>query len=558
MDHNLGTETTQQGTQQFDNMAETAPKPDSWGTLISTSTDTTSQYNISNVELRGSQMTIGRNPHVCNVVLDHPGISGVHCIISPHTQEKGCFVVVDKSTNGTFVDGQRVGKGKSTVVPTGTEIAVLRTNETRISYILKSPFNEENERNSQYSQAMKSNGGNAGGNNEQTSFLSRFLVRHVIGEGAYAAVKLAIDKKTQRRYALKEIDRSKSILRKTDDGTSNAVIEEVRILQQLDHCGVIRVHDVWETPKLICILLEYAEGGDLLDYLIKRNAPFSEEAAKDIFVQLIEAVDYLHKRRIVHRDLKPENVLVLHKPSDDDIDRDLPPLGASKLRIKLTDFGLSRITDENQYLKTICGTPQYLAPEVLRMSLMCIGYSEYTQPGQGVGYDKSVDLWSIGAILFILLTLQQPFDESHLVQHIVKGIYTFPERFERILSKEAKDVVQGLLTVDPAARLTTAQVRQHPWARELFKEREEWMRKRKEERTNRETLSLAGKDVNSLLGDDNSLGNGSQSGKNAGSGRLEASSHSSLMTDGSGVVETGKRDRDMADDRDGVKRARGE
>jgi serine/threonine-protein kinase Chk2 len=355
------------------------------------------------------------------------------------------------STNGTYIDGKKIGKGKEQTTTIHTEISIIRQNAFRISYVLYPSTSGES--------------------SSEVSFLDKYIIRHSIGEGAYATVKLAIDKEDGRRYALKEIDKNKHSTKPREQG-ENPLMAEVNMLNSLDHPHIIKVHNAYEVPRIFYILLEYAESGDLLEYMLQHNRPLAEPAARDLFVQLLEAVEYLHAHNITHRDIKPENVLVLREPSDDDRRRPfLMPLGASRLRVKLTDFGLSRITDEKQYMQTICGTPQYLAPEVIRMSPLNSQLEEVKKSNIKLGYDKGVDMWSLGAILFVILTLQQPFEDDDLANNILAGRFAFPSHVH--ISAEAKELVTGLLTVDPAARFTIDDVRRHPWIRALARERDE-------------------------------------------------------------------------------------
>jgi len=147
-------------------------------------------------------------------------------------------------------------------------------------------------------------------------------------------------------------------------------------------------------------------------------------------VQMLKSIEYLHEHGIVHRDLKPENILL--KSEDSDV-------------IKLTDFGLSRILDEGVYMKTVCGTPQYVAPEILTKA-------------QKEGYGKAVDLWSLGVILFVLLSSSMPFEEEEgskisLFDKVKKGIFKFVGNVWKTVSEDAKDLIKNLLVVDPTKRL---------------------------------------------------------------------------------------------------------
>ena len=179
-------------------------------------------------------------------------------------------------------------------------------------------------------------------------------------------------------------------------------------------------------------MLDYVEGGELFDRIVEEGN-FTERDASRITKQMTDAIQYLHENGIVHRDLKPENLLFRdHTPGSD---------------ILLTDFGLAKIMDDTIALKTACGTPNYVAPEILMQR----------------GYGKQVDVWSLGVILFIILCGYPPFyDEQDpvLFELIMKGKFEFDERYWSEVSKPAKELISQMLQVDPVKRFDTYQVGQ--------------------------------------------------------------------------------------------------
>jgi len=181
--------------------------------------------------------------------------------------------------------------------------------------------------------------------------------------------------------------------------------------------------------------MEYAEGGELMD-LLQKYGKCSEVNAKRLFKELVSAVAYLHSEKIAHRDLKPENILL-------DIEGN----------IKLSDFGLARVADSNSMMTTFCGTPQYIAPEVIKL-------------GNKSAYTPAVDMWSLGCILFLILTNKLPFDGEDLnllFKNIQEVKYSFPSDLETTISTEARDLIRRLLELDPNKRLTAEEVLKHPW-----------------------------------------------------------------------------------------------
>jgi len=256
----------------------------------------------------------------------------------------------------------------------------------------------------------------------------------VLGRGTFATVRTGIHKKSGDLFAIKIIDKQKFMM---NARRKDALMDEVRVLTSVSHENIIKIQEVFETAKSLYLVLELVTGGELFDRVVKGALP--EAAAKSMFVQMLNSIAYLHGQGIVHRDLKPENILL--KSEDSDI-------------IKLSDFGLSRIIDDGSFMKTICGTPQYVAPEILN--------------AQKEGYGKAVDLWSLGVILYVLLSGCMPFDEDEggkgsLFEKVKKGLYKFPPKYWKHISEGPKDLIRGLLVVDPAARLTVQQALQHPW-----------------------------------------------------------------------------------------------
>ncbi|KAJ1513725.1 hypothetical protein HMI55_005285 [Coelomomyces lativittatus] len=217
---------------------------------------------------------------------------------------------------------------------------------------------------------------------------------------------------------------------------------EVAILRRVKHKNIIRLFDMFESPQKIFLVMELVTGGELFDRIIEKGHYSEPEAAK-LLVEILMGVDYLHSRGICHRDLKPENLLFYDK--------------SSNARIMISDFGLSKIFDDVEVMRTACGTPGYVAPEVLRRQ----------------GYTRHVDMWSVGVITYILLSGYPPFYEENnhaLFQQIIKGNYTFDSPYWDKVSNEAKSFISQILIVDPKKRLTTSEALAHPFLNKYFLE----------------------------------------------------------------------------------------
>jgi len=212
---------------------------------------------------------------------------------------------------------------------------------------------------------------------------------------------------------------------------------KVEIMHKINHPHCVQLFEMFETSKKIYMVMELLTGGELFDRIVAKGS-YSEREASDLVKDITSAIQYLHSIGIVHRDLKPENLIYLNQRADSPI--------------KITDFGLAKFRSGSKLeaMTTACGTPGYVAPEVLK-----------NEP-----YGKAVDLWSLGVILYILLCGFPPFyheSTAALYKQIKKGEYDFPDPYWTDISDSAKNLVQCLLTVDPKKRYTAKQVLSHPW-----------------------------------------------------------------------------------------------
>ncbi|XP_030423471.1 calcium/calmodulin-dependent protein kinase type IV isoform X1 [Gopherus evgoodei] len=254
-----------------------------------------------------------------------------------------------------------------------------------------------------------------------------FELESELGRGATSIVYRCRQKGTQKPYAVK-------MLKKTVD--KKIVRTEIGVLLRLSHPNIIKLKEIFETPTEISLVLELVTGGELFDRIVEKGY-YSERDAADAVKQILEAVAYLHANGIVHRDLKPENLLYATPAPD-------APL-------KIADFGLSKIVEDQVTMKTVCGTPGYCAPEILR----------------GCAYGPEVDMWSLGIITYILLCGFEPFYDERGDQYMFKRIlnceYDFVSPWWDDVSLNAKDLVKKLIVFDAKKRLTTFQALQHPW-----------------------------------------------------------------------------------------------
>jgi len=266
--------------------------------------------------------------------------------------------------------------------------------------------------------------------NEPKTFKSQYQLLDEIGHGAFSSVKLGQHKMTGEKYAVKCVTRKD--LPKEDEVSLR---EEVAILRKVKHQNIIQLFDFFEEPDMFYLVTELMEGGELFDRIVQKTF-YNEKEARDLVMILLDAIFYCHEQGIVHRDLKPENLLLKSKEDDS--------------TIKIADFGFAKEISEHAGLSTQCGTPGYVAPEIL----------------EGKEYGTEVDMWSIGVITYILLGGYPPFydeKQANLYRKIKKGEYEFDPEYWDAVSSDAKDLISKMLVVNPAKRLTAAQALRHPW-----------------------------------------------------------------------------------------------
>ncbi|TPX48695.1 hypothetical protein SeLEV6574_g01893 [Synchytrium endobioticum] len=262
------------------------------------------------------------------------------------------------------------------------------------------------------------------------SIVGSYRLERTIGQGTYGKVKIATNIHTDEKAAVKLIEKAtihspKQVAR---------LQREIRFLKLLYHPHIVKVHEVVETPDFIYIIMEYAAGGELFDYIVSHKR-VKEKEARTFFRMVLSAVDYCHQNSVIHRDLKPENLLL-----DD------------QKCIKIIDFGFGNNFTTDGLLDTFCGSPFYAAPE------MILG-KKYEGP--------EVDMWSLGVILFALLCGHLPFDDDNmkeLYKKIAAGTYTCPDH----LAPAAKHLIARCITVDPKRRATLQEVLSHPWVNDGY------------------------------------------------------------------------------------------
>uniref|UniRef100_A0A3B4E9B6 calcium/calmodulin-dependent protein kinase n=1 Tax=Pygocentrus nattereri TaxID=42514 RepID=A0A3B4E9B6_PYGNA len=264
-----------------------------------------------------------------------------------------------------------------------------------------------------------------------TRFTDEYQLFEELGKGAFSVVRRCMKISTGQEYAAKIINTKKLSAR-----DHQKLEREARICRLLKHPNIVRLHDSISEEGFHYLVFDLVTGGELFEDIVAREY-YSEADASHCIQQILESVNHCHLNGIVHRDLKPENLLL-----------------ASKLKgaaVKLADFGLAiEVQGDQQAWFGFAGTPGYLSPEVLRK-----------EP-----YGKPVDMWACGVILYILLVGYPPFwdeDQHRLYQQIKAGAYDFPSPEWDTVTPEAKDLINKMLTINPAKRITAAEALKHPW-----------------------------------------------------------------------------------------------
>lgn len=275
-------------------------------------------------------------------------------------------------------------------------------------------------------------------------FRAKYNAGPELGRGAFSVVYECTPKKAKYRpcadtdsYAVKVIQRSE-----LSEDDRKGLEQEIDIMGEINHKNVIRLYETFTETREIYLVIERVNGGELFERIVKKSR-YSELEARNVVKTILRTLAFLHSKGIVHRDLKPENLLLCSE--DDD------------LSIKIADFGFAKKThelaggiEENQSLDTQCGTPGYVAPEILSQK----------------PYGPPVDVWSMGVCVYILLGGYPPFyheKQNELFKLIKKAKFQFHEKYWKHISKEAQDFISSMLVVSPDERLTCEQLLHHDW-----------------------------------------------------------------------------------------------
>jgi len=414
------------------------------------------------------QVRMGRHPD-CEILIAEKRVSGFHLRI--YRDDAFRYFVEELSSNGCYINEHYMKKGETKSLQHGDEISIgvftegTNTKETFAAFIFRVADHESDSTRHPSPDRNTAPVGTAAGR-EATStaacdgevVLARpssscyvteqwvrdhWDTRTVLGSGNFSEVRLGVHVQNGEKRAVKIIDKKKFLQFQNKRETHLTLSSEADVLVKLNHKGIVGFFEWFETDMQLYLVMELLSGGDLLQCILEGGC-FTEAGARRLFTELCDAVKYLHKNSIVHRDLKPENILLTTKERH-------------SMSVKIADFGLARSNMKSNDCRTFCGTPHYFAPEVINT------FRDRETPA--AGYGKQADMWSLGVILYIMLSGIPPFEEDGLYEQILEGRYEFDVREWTTVSQEAKELVRRLMTVNPKDRLKIQEACDHRWFR---------------------------------------------------------------------------------------------
>ena len=270
--------------------------------------------------------------------------------------------------------------------------------------------------------------GSTGENAKYGLYQHGYILGQTLGSGSYGKVKCARSLKLKMEVAVKMVSKKSA----PKDILTKFLPREIEALRKVEHKNTVKLYEVIHTNDYICLVMELAENGDLLDFINSRKY-LSEKTARALFTDLVDGISKCHEMNVVHRDLKCENLLL-----------------DSQHRLLISDFGFARTLEGKQLLETSCGSYAYAAPEVI----------------MGDSYKgESADIWSMGVILYAMVTGRLPFKDSDVKSLLcdISKLLRFPSR----VSDECKDLIRAMLTFNPKERATLDEIKTHSWMRKL-------------------------------------------------------------------------------------------
>ncbi|KAJ3176436.1 hypothetical protein HDU87_005305 [Geranomyces variabilis] len=376
-------------------------------------------------ENRAPSYLVGRHPG-CDVVLPFLSVSNRHCFLYKETglnDATGCLettvYIEEFSRNGTWVNGTLLVRRQRYQLECGDQISFARNRKDTLIFTL------------------------TGVEPPQPNFFDKYDLTERLKSGDFAVVWLAESRTSAEKVVVKVISRD------SFDGCEDAtfgrnLVAEAKFWEHLEHPHITSILEVLWDAENIYVVLEHANGGDLFEAIIEKKK-LPEPIARDLMKQIFEAIQYLHAQNVTHRNLKLEKIFACE--TDDKF-----------FNVQISDFVKPSILSEPIFTESLCSSPDYVAPEILKA---------HTTKGLGPVCNKAADMWSCGVILYICLCGYPPFSEElgppSLQGQIMEGKVAFRLPWWSFMSQASLDLIMGLLTLDPSKRMTAEQALEHPW-----------------------------------------------------------------------------------------------
>lgn len=380
-------------------------------------------------------VTVGRSSS-CDISIPGRDISSKHCQFSLSINNRQEYLLLtDTSSNGTSLNGEVLGKGNTAILRSGDRIQFAKSS----TYIFRYLHDDKE--------------------NKPTSFFNDYILQEQLGSGHYAVVKEARDRTTGDIVAVKIFHPNK-----TGSGSNeedDKLKQEMNLLLSINHPNIVKfishyVEPINEYSSTTYLVLEKVNSGELFQRIINKQK-LGQEESKSLYRQLLCGLKYLHDKDIIHRDIKPENILLDITPRTNSDQQQTGAWDENEydVRVKIADFGLAKFIGERKFTNTLCGTPAYVAPEVLNNNR---------------NYSTKVDIWLAGVLLYVCLCGFPPFSDElappTMREQILTGKYAFYSPYWDEISDSALDLISNLLIVDPHERFHVQQAIDHFWFEE--------------------------------------------------------------------------------------------
>ncbi|ABN64358.2 protein kinase [Scheffersomyces stipitis CBS 6054] len=393
-----------------------------------------------NIPRKPSAIVIGRSSS-CDIKIVGGDVSSKHCQLTiTNNNQREYLYIVDISSNGLYVNDEKLGKGPPGVLlRSGDKISFAKTGGSYIVRYMADIVSSEQSKT------------------YKKTFFEDYIIGNQLGSGHYAVVKEARDRSTGDVVAVK-------IFHPNKQATSNWSQEEAKLQQEMnlllsiDHPNIVRfishyIEPINQHSVATYLVLEKMNSGELFQRIINKGK-LRENETKAFFKQLLSGLSYLHENNIIHRDIKPENILLDITPRTSKNQKQTGPWDEKEydVRVKIADFGLAKFIGELKFTNTLCGTPAYVAPEVLKNDR---------------NYSTKVDMWSTGVLLYVCLCGFPPFSDElgppSMKEQILNGIFAFFSPYWDDIDDVVLDLISSLLAVDVGDRFDVKQTLAHEW-----------------------------------------------------------------------------------------------